>query len=187
MLELARRYLRSVYSYDENSGVVAWKRRPVEDFKTERAWKIWNARFPGTVAGNLTEDGYIDLSIGESRMPAHRIIWLLVYGEMPDQIDHINGIRSDNRLSNIRAVDNKTNLKNQSLRATNKSGVMGVVQRSYGSWRAEIGVDGKRINLGTFIDKQDAIAARLKAERRYGFHENHGRPKAAASVSSQPA
>lgn len=99
-------------------------------------------------------------------------------GTIPDgyQVDHINGIRSDNRIENLRIVKNSENSKNQKRKSTNKSGMTGVswdtqTQR----WRAHITVNGKMISLGRYIHKLDALTARKNAEIKYNFHENHGR------------
>lgn len=177
MIRLAQLYLRSLFDYDSGSGKLVWRSRPLDHFANATAWKIWNARFPGKDAGYHKGDGYFEVGICGCSYPVHRVIWLREYGELPKQIDHINGDGADNRLENLRNVDNATNLRNQSLRRTNKSGVMGVCFRSDGVWRAEIGVGGKRINLGSFKRKSDAIKARLQAEQRFGFHSNHGRQK----------
>ena len=133
---------------------------------------------PGQIAGSINKNNYINLGIEKKRYYAHRIIWEMHNGTIPDgyQVDHINGIRSDNRIDNLRIVRNSENSKNQKRKSTNKSGMTGVswdtqTQR----WRAHITVNGKMISLGRYIDKIDALTARKNAEIKYNFHENHGR------------
>ena len=105
---------------------------------------------------------------------AHRLAWLYVYGCWPDEIDHINQIRDDNRIANLRSVDRTTNCQNAS-RQKSESGVTGLVKRYTGKWEARIQVNKKYIYLGIFSTKSEAIAARKAANVKYGFHENHGK------------
>ncbi len=91
------------------------------------------------------------------------------------QIDHINGDGMDNRWINLRAVTHLENCKNVKLLSSNKSGCAGVsYQKDKDRWRAEIYDNNKRIYLGSFKDKQDAINARNIANIKYGYHKNHG-------------
>ena len=100
------------------------------------------------------------------------------YEKRPDlslDIDHINGVKTDNRINNLRLVTRSINLQNASMRCHNTSGFNGVSwHKSTKKWRAQIRVDGKSIHLGVFSNKKDAIAARIKANIKYGFSERHG-------------
>lgn len=96
----------------------------------------------------------------------HRIAWLYVYGEWPISIDHINGDPADNRFVNLRGVDHKTNMQNErKARSNNKTGLLGVSPNGQ-NYRAEIRVDGKKINLGTFKKPEVAHQAYLVAKRQ---------------------
>jgi hypothetical protein len=107
---------------------------------------------------------------------AHRLIWLMSYGVAPEFIDHINGVRDDNRLENLRSVSWEENTKNAKRRADNVSGVTGVSFYSpKGTWRARINYKGRTVLLGYFKTPAEAVAARRAAEKIYGYHENHGR------------
>lgn len=107
----------------------------------------------------------------------HRIIHFYVLGEMPNgEIDHIDGNGLNNKWSNLRVVNHKDNLRNQKLSNINKSGHAGVCWiENRQRWHAQIAEGGRRIFLGRFKDKNDAISARETAEREFGYHENHGK------------
>lgn len=107
---------------------------------------------------------------------AHRLAWLYIYGEWPsDQIDHINHIRTDNRIKNLRDASSYENSKNQSIPKNNTSGVLGVGWNKLGrKWRSNISVNGKRLHLGCFDYFIVACAVRKEAELEYEYHENHG-------------
>lgn len=108
---------------------------------------------------------------------AHRVVWMLVYGEEPIEIDHIDGDRSNNRLGNLRSVDRGMNMKNKALYLNNTSGIVGVeFHKRDKVWIARIGVgDGEQIHLGNFKTREEAIACRIGAEVVAQFHINHGR------------
>jgi hypothetical protein len=127
---------------------------------------------------NPNKHGYLLVSVGAVQFLAHRVAWAIHYGEWPQgQIDHINHCRSDNRISNLRVVNDAGNKKNMSLRTDNKSGCAGVSWReNRQKWRARIHVDGKEVCLGHFENKESAIAVRAKALKEYQFHKNHGNP-----------
>ena len=130
----------------------------------------------GSRVGFLNAKGYVSTEINGKFYRVHRLIFLYHHGYFPEQTDHINGIRDDNRISNLRDVSNQENHKNQKMYCTNTSGHMGVYwYKRNKKWGAQIPVDGKGISLGLFTNKQDAITARKAGEIQYGFHENHGR------------
>lgn len=129
------------------------------------------------------EAGYIDKSTGYRvigvlgrKYLAHRLAFFYVYGRFPqEQIDHINHLRADNRIKNLREVTRQKNQKNRALNKNNKSGVCGVCWfKSSKKWHAQIQVDRKVINLGLFESYDDACSARAAAEVKYDFHKNHG-------------
>ncbi len=122
--------------------------------------------------------GYLWYSINKQVYAGHRLAWKIYYRQdvLSDmEIDHINGDQSDNRISNLRLVKMNENMKNKKTYCSNKSGIVGVAKRSdTNSWRSQISVNGKAIKLGSFKTKDEAISARLAAEKKYGFHPNHG-------------
>lgn len=132
----------------------------------------------GNKAGCKDAYGYTVIRYKGRLEKAHRLIWCMHYGSIDKgkQIDHINGLVSDNRLNNLRLVDHKENGRNQKLRNTNTSGVTGVYwSKSRNKWIARITVDGCSKSLGYFTKLVAATKARKNAEREYGFHHNHGR------------
>lgn len=154
--------LKEVLHYDKDSGVFTWINKP----KKAHRIKI------GDIAGCLKEDGYIRLAIDGSRYYAHRLAWLYEYGYIPYQIDHINQVRSDNRIVNLRESNDSLNMKNKTQYDNNTSGVTGVYWRKdRNRWIAKIRVDGEQIFLGMFTKYSDAVDARKNAEVLYNFYE----------------
>lgn len=173
---LTREFVRGLFDYDPSRGHLVWKFRPREHFSSSRIWMSTNTRCAGKETGSVPNaDGYLSVAINGVGYKAHRIIWLWLYGEMPEQIDHINGVRSDNRASNLRAATHAVNMKNKKKRSDNKSGVTGVNWHAKDRrWVARIKVDGVTQRIGGFIHKEEAAAARKDAERKHGFSERHG-------------
>jgi hypothetical protein len=101
----------------------------------------------------------------------------MVTGEFPpNDIDHINGNRNDNRWANLRGVERSINMKNCARRSDNTSGFTGVTWDGYRKkWRSTIFVDGRKHQLGRHDDFETACAARKAGNVRFGFHPNHGR------------
>lgn len=174
MIEVSE--LRKLVRQDE-LGRLYWLPRPSNLFSSVRHQKRWNTCFSGKLADNNRRDGYKVVSIFNKQYLSHRIVWAINYGSWPtNQIDHINGNRSDNVITNLRQVDNKLNSKNQKRSKLNTSGVTGVYwYKKYSKWKAQIMFEGKSKHLGYFEDIQSAIIARKQAEQEFGFHNNHGR------------
>lgn len=110
-------------------------------------------------------------------MYAHRVVWMLHYGEWPKEcIDHINGIRTDNRIENLRGVSKRVNLKNSKRRVDNKTGVTGVsFDANRCRYNASIRINGKDVYLGRFKTLDEAAAA-VKAARVLDkeYSDRHG-------------
>jgi hypothetical protein len=166
--------LRQLLRYEPGTGKVYWLRRTGQG----QPIAAFNAKYAGREAfTSLRANGYLAGGIGSSKFLAHRIVWALHYGVWPQgEIDHINGNRADNRITNLRDVPHRANSQNMKRFANNSSGVTGVVwSKQRGSWIARIKVDYKLRHLGVFNDYNDAVNARREAEARFGFHANHGR------------
>jgi hypothetical protein len=119
----------------------------------------------GNIVGSNNGNGYLRLSIQSKHYYLHQIIFLWHKGYIPKEIDHKNGIRSDNRIENLREATHLQNGKNLTLRKSNLVGINGVrhdLERN--KWASSIVVDGIKKYLGRFDNLDDAITARKKAE-----------------------
>jgi hypothetical protein len=129
----------------------------------------------GIGGARANDGGYVCALLDGKLHQLHKLLMPSTGG-----IDHINHDGMDNRRSNLRKANQSVNNMNKSMRQDNSSGTMGVYRRrrkvGY-RYIAEIKKAGKMINLGSFTDKQDAIAARKAAEVKYGFHPNHGKTR----------
>lgn len=165
--KLSRDKVSRILGYDDVSGELYWKVN-----------RTSNAR-AGSVAGYIT-DGYRRVKINGVLFSVHRVIWLLVHGVWPtDQIDHIDGNPLNNAIENLREVTNQENNRNRGLSRRNKSGFMGVVYaRKTGKWWGHIKVDGRTILSPGYRRMESAIAWRRRMNRKYQFHQNHGRSTA---------
>ena len=147
---------------------------PITGELTNRVTRNHNA-IAGEIAGGYSQQGYRHVRVFGSLRKVHRVIFLIMTGRWPDEIDHINHIRDDNCWVNLREASHRGNSRNQSMHKTNTSGVCGVCwAKERQKWLACIWANNKNLNLGLYNDKEDAIAARAAAEIKYGFHENHG-------------
>lgn len=144
--------VRAALDYDPSTGVFIRKSK--------------NPRWFGKPAGTLVGSGYIYIHVAGRSIPAHRLAWLCVTGEMPrGHIDHIDGDPTNNRISNLRDVDRATNLQNRRRpERGNKSGFLGVVPNKR-RWSAQLQVNGRAVHLGTFDTPALAHTAYVEAKR----------------------
>ena len=147
--------LKELLEYSPESGEFTWKQSLVK-----------NQVKVGSTAGSIDAYGYRVIRLLGRYYKAHRLAWYYVNSEWPKGcIDHINGIRNDNRISNIRDVDTRTNQENQrKARVDSTSGFLGVTHKR-NKWVAQISMHGKRKYLGIFESKEDAHKAYLAAKR----------------------
>ena len=153
MKNLSLERLYEVLAYDADTGLFTWR------VKHAHAQLI---------AGAKDYYGYCVIRIDGKLYKAHRLAWLYTYGEWPAKgLDHKNQVKDDNRISNLREATQSENMHNVPPRASNKSGVSGVVWRSdCNKWNARIKVGYKNFNLGLYTNMADAIEARKAAETR---------------------
>lgn len=126
----------------------------------------------GNSAGSVMSHGYFEIGFNGKRHTRHRLVWEYHNGEIPEgyTIDHINNIRGDDRIENLRLLTKKDNEQASVTvtRSHNTSGHRGVgLRKDTGKWRAFIDLNGKHITLGCFDTKEGAISARLAAEEQY--------------------
>lgn len=169
--------LRQLLRYEPETGKLFWKPKEAGPTLSTRHAKIWNSSHAGKEAfTSASNTGYRQGTVNGQVQFAHRVIWLMVTGEVPDRIDHINGDRQDNRLSNLRNVSHSMNLRNSKLRLDNTSGYPGVSwKKGKRRWSVRIGIGSRDKHIGQFAALEDAISARKAAEAEYGYHANHGR------------
>lgn len=150
--------LKEISHYDPETGKFTW------------LVAITNRVKVGKTVGSKALTGYLETQIFNKRYLLHRLVWLYVYGKMPDdQIDHINGIRDDNRLCNLREVTGFTNMQNmREPTKRNKQGFLGVsYDRFRNKFKAQIRVNEKNICLGRFDTAELAHEAYLSAKRQH--------------------
>lgn len=150
-MELTKENLISILDYEPSTGLFRWNKE-----SCKRLVK-------GAAAGTL-DNGYIMIGIDRKQYRAHRLAWLYVYGYMPvEQIDHVNGIKTDNRIENLRLATHGQNCANRKKQSNNTSGYKGVCFiKSIGKWRARIGYNNKKIDIGFFDNPKDAAIAYSK-------------------------
>ena len=163
-LSLTRERLLELFHHESDSGLFIRKK------------SVTNSVCAGDVAGTIT-NGYGIVTIDRKQYRAHRLAWFYVYGIWPSEdVDHINGIKTDNRISNLRCASRSENACNTKTRADNTSGFKGVSWcKMMNKWFAYVNINKKRIKVGYFHDKDAAAeAVRVAREKLHkGFH-NHG-------------
>lgn len=145
----------------------------VKHFKYNKG-KLFN-RKTGS-CGWVTVYGYRTTDYKKKKYKTHHLIWLYFYNYLPKELDHINGDRLDNRISNLREVNRIENCRNKKLSITNKTGTVGVCfAKRENKYRAYIVINYKQKSLGYFDTLEEAKTAREAANIKYGFHKNHGK------------
>lgn len=148
--------LKQYLSYDPETGVFCRLK-----FSSAR-WK------PGKITGTNSGHGYIKIGLNHKQLYAHRLAWFYVYGEWPEEIDHINGDRADNRLVNLRSVTKPQNNQNMAIQKSNTSGYKGVSWCSEKKrWKAQISIENKNKFIGRFDTKEQAYAAYLMEKLKH--------------------
>lgn len=145
---------RLLLSYDAESGVMVWR--------VNRG----KARV-GAQVGTRDKDGYRQVVLNGASIKVHRLAWFLHHGRWPDgEIDHINGVRDDNRILNLRVVTRSQN--NQNMRrppSSSKSGVLGAKLDKWGKFCSTIRKDGRQVWLGRFDTAEEAHSVYMAAKR----------------------
>lgn len=180
-MSLSLNDLRELVRYEPETGAIYWLHRDPRWFSGERhrkAWMAcWNSRYPGNRADTVLDSkGYPIVRVLGEKFFAHRLAFALIFDRWPERhIDHIDGNRTNNRIANLREVDQGANQRNRGLTRANTSGVVGVSWRERDKrWVATIRNRGRNEFLGHFTTKEAAVAARQAAAERLGFHPNHG-------------
>lgn len=161
---ITQEVLKDISQYDEHSGLFTWKIKPTNSVNI------------GDIAGTIDSDGYILIGFDNVSYKAHRLVFLWVWGNIPEYVDHIDGVRSNNRWCNLRSTTKGGNSRNQKISIRNTSGIKGVNWKSSaGKWRAYVAVNGVQQHLGYFEDKYEAEkVVKKKREELHGEYCNHG-------------
>ena len=140
-------------------------------------WNIKSAyKKIGSIAGYVAKDGYIRIKINRKSYPAHRLAWIYTYGYLDGILDHINCIKNDNRICNLRKATYSQNQLNKKMSKNNTSGIKGVTwNKNAKKWMAITTVNGKNKNLGYFEDIE--LAELVVNEARNMYHQEFARHK----------
>lgn len=164
---LTRDLLNERYWYDEVLGELRYKIRP-SPFSRIKV---------NEVAGTINWSGYLVVNVNGKQHRVHRLIWMMLVGEIPDgyQIDHIDGNRANNHISNLRLATRAENGRNAKKRCDNTSGTKGVsFDKLSVKWRVQIWKDGK-VTSALFETKDEATDyARQARELLHEDFTNHG-------------
>lgn len=153
---VTKRRALEVFDYTPSTGSLQWK-------------VTLNSRAPaGSEAGCLRKDGYKQVRLDGEAILVHRLIHLMQTGRMPEEVDHRNRKRCDNRWKNLRPASSSANNHNKGSYSTNTSGCKGVSwDKSIGKWIARVWIEKKLIYLGSFLDKDKAVRARQRANKQF--------------------
>lgn len=118
--------------------------------------------------GYVSQSGYLKVRIGKKQYPAHRLVFLMHHGFLPEIIDHIDGNKLNNKIENLRPATCAENIANQKLRSTNKSGTKGVYwDKLNKKWNISLTKNYKKIYIGSFSDKELAELVAIEAANLY--------------------
>lgn len=159
-----------LFRCDYETGVLYWR------------WRNSN-RVPKTLEAGMQRksSGYLYVQVHGRLYPVHRVVMLMCYGFYGEglEVDHINHVRNDNRLVNLRFVTRSENMRNRSVSSNSTSGITGVYfSKARKKYIALIGVNRKLIYLGYFDTLEEAAAARAEANLKFKFNNNHGEGRA---------
>jgi hypothetical protein len=163
---ITQQELKEILNYDANTGIFTWK-------NTNK----YSNRKINAIAGGY-DSGYIRVCINKKRYGGHQLAWLYIYGEIGGfDIDHANGIKSDNRIVNLRKATVSENAYNRKLSSRNTSGIKGVTwHKKSKKWQVVVTVNKQHKYLGQFNDLE--FAELVVSEARDLFHKdfaNHGK------------
>lgn len=150
MNEVDKSLLNYLFEYED--GRLFWKIKPSQNTNV------------GDEAGFLRSEGYYGISIKDKTYKRSKLIWIYHYGVIPEgmTIDHIDGIRDNDKVSNLRLATHTENCRNKGKQKRNTSGFKGVTTRKYG-FEAAFKIDGVNHYLGTFKTAEEAYKAYCEA------------------------
>lgn len=170
--------LKKLVTYDPETGVFTWNERDSSLIKRPSSLKSWNTRCAGNTTGTIDGKGYLHLNYLGKFHRLHRLAFIYMGKEVPPVVDHINGIKIDNRFCNLKPSSFKLNSLNKFRNSNNTSGVAGVYLNKRSTiWCAQMKFDGHTYHLGSSKDFFEAVCLRKSEENRLGFSHRYGEPK----------
>lgn len=153
---ISQEYLHEIFDYKD--GELYYKKKYAKNIKI------------GKKAGRITDYGYCEVGLHGKSYKAHRLIFMMFYGFLPNQVDHIDRKRLNNKIENLREATNCLNQWNLSTRKDSKSGIKGIRwYPNYKKWVADCKVNGKRHHIGYFENLEEA-----KQKLAQFRQQNHG-------------
>jgi hypothetical protein len=174
--------LKLLLTYNPETGIFTWNKREVSKVTpNKRGVNVFNSLYAGDEAGNInytprSKTPYLHIQILGKTYKAHRLAFIYMEGQAPEEVDHKDHNGLNNKWSNLRASNNRDNSKNLPKQKSNKTGVIGVNwHKSAKKWQARaVNHDGVRVDLGRHDNFEDAVKARREHEIKFGYYENRG-------------
>ena len=173
-------YLNECFKYNPGTGSLIGRKRPASHFQDSKSTakakaRRWNEKWAYRIVGCVGRCGYRRVLLDGRRVYVHRIIWKMVHkADTLLTVDHINGVKTDNRACNLREATKTEQMKNKALPSTNTSGYIGVVATKYGTWGSQGKRDGKSVHLGTYKCKHEAGRVAKEWRLAQGYSDRHG-------------
>lgn len=173
---ISQAYVKEAFDYDPDTGVATWRVRPMHHFNTEHGWRTANGKYAGQPCAHLIGCGYARIKLNGRQYKLHRLVWLWSHGTLPKVIDHINGVKTDTRLCNLRAATTAQNVRNSKKQSGTLSKLKGVTYHHRGGcWQAQIQHNYQYVYLGSFNTEQEAHNAYCEKGRKlFGQFFNPG-------------
>ena len=148
--------LREYLDYDAETGALTWRLPPAQCVKS------------GSLAGSRSDKGYLRVGFRSRLYMAHHVVWALAHGRWSEkELDHINRVRDDNRLDNLRECDRAENMQNQGIAGRGSNRLIGAsFDKTHGKFTAKIRKDNRQVHLGHYDPEEEAHAVYLAAKRR---------------------
>ena len=165
-------YFLELLDYNKETGKLFWKKRS----GCSRSVNVFNSMYAGKEAGNTispkrSNTKYLAVKINGKTYKAHRVIFSMMTGDLPEQVDHIDHNGLNNKWENLRASNNFDNSRNLPMQKSNKSGFIGVNwHKSAKKWQARaVDQNGNRVDLGRYDSIDDAVKVREKYEKEFKY------------------